>query len=167
MKYPLDRICVKSGILCPNCQRKVDTGIVGKYEIPIMKALMELEDEMKELRKGEYVKAYEVDNMVVIIVKGFDDYGELEKISKRLSGKLRKKVKLVNMVGDRKRLVEQVIAPATLLGLNTLWLPDGREEVIVRVPRREQRLIIGRKKKLEELLTKLLGTNVRIRFERI
>ncbi len=167
MKYPLDRICVKSGILCPNCQRKVDTGIVGKYEIPIMKALMELEDEMKELRKGEYVKAYEADNMVVIIVKGFDDYEELEKISKRLSGKLRKKVKLVNMVGDRKRLVEQVIAPATLLGLNTLWLPDGREEVIVRVPRREQRLIIGRKMKLEELLTRLLGTNVRIRFERI
>lgn len=167
MKYPLDRICVKSGILCPNCQRKVDMGIVGEYEIHIMKALMELEDEMKELRKGEYVKAYEVDNMVVITVKGFDDYEELEKISKRLSGRLRKKVKLVNMVGDRKKLVEQVITPATLLGLNTLWLPDGREEVIVRVPHREQRLIIGRKKKLEELLTKLLGTNVRIRFERI
>jgi transcription antitermination factor NusA-like protein len=162
----LDKICVKSGILCPNCQRKVDTGIVGKYEIPIMRELMFLEDEMKELRKGEYVKAYEVDNMVIVLVKGFDNQEELDKISRRLSERLGRKARLVNLVNDQRKLVEQVIAPATLLGLNTVWMLDGREEIIVRVARRDQRFLAGRKKKLEELLSKILGRSVRIRFER-
>ncbi len=141
-------------------------GIVAKYEIPIMKELMLLEDEMKELRKGEYVKSKILDGLVVVIVKGFENQEELEKIARRLSQRIRKKVKIVNMSGDRRRLVEQVIAPATLLGLNTLWLPDGSEEIIVRVPRSDQRFIIGHKKKLEELLTELLGRTTRIRFER-
>ncbi len=167
MKYPLDKICVKSGILCPTCQRKVDTGIVGEYEIPIMKALMELEDEMKELRKGEYVKAYDLGDTVIVVVKGIDDPMEREKISKRLSSKLRKKAKIVNYTPDKKQLVEQIISPATLLGLNTLWLPDGSEQVIIRIPRREQRFIRNKQKKLEELLEKILGKPVKFRFENI
>ncbi len=165
MKYPLDKICVKSGILCPSCQRKVDSGLVGRYEIPIMKAMMELEEELKELRKGEYVKAYEVSNMIIVLVKDSFEPIEIEKIAKELSMKLRRKVKVINYRSDRRALVEQIIAPATLLGLNTLWLPDGSEQVIVRIPRRDQRFIGGRKRALEELLTQLFGKQVRIRYE--
>lgn len=165
MKYPLDKICVKSGILCPSCQRKVDSGLVGRYEIPIMKAMMELEERIKELRKGEYVKAYEVSNMVIILVRDSFEPIEIEKIVKELSMKLRRKVKIVNYKSDRRVLVEQIIAPATLLGLNTLWLPDGSEQVIVRIPRNDQRFIGGRRKALEELLAQLLGKQVRIRYE--
>ncbi len=166
MKYPLDKICVKSGILCPNCQRKVDTGIVKREEIPIMRELMLLEDEMKELRRGEYVKAKVLDGLVIVIVRGFDSKEELEKIAKRLSQRLRKKVKMVNLTGDKRKLVEQVIAPATLLGLNTLWLPDGSEEIIVRISRSDQRYLHDRSR-IEELLTELLGKAAKIRFERI
>jgi len=165
VRYPLDKICVKSGILCPSCQRKVDSGLVGRYEIPIMKAMMELEEELKELRKGEYVKAYEVSNMVIVLVKDSFEPIEIEKIVKELSMKLRRKVKVINYGSDRRALVEQIIAPATLLGLNTLWLPDGSEQVIVRIPRRDQRFIGGRRRALEELLTQLFGKQVRIRYE--
>ncbi|ABN69815.1 conserved hypothetical protein [Staphylothermus marinus F1] len=165
MKYPLDKICVKSGILCPNCQRKVDTGIVGKYEISIMKAMMELEDEMKELRRGEYIKAYEVNGLVIVIVKDHWEKEEIEKISKSLSAKLRRKAKVVVDTGDKKLLVEQILYPATLLGLNTLWLPDGSEQMIIRISRRDHRFIGGRKHAYESLLSKLLGRKVRIRFE--
>jgi hypothetical protein len=165
LKYPLDKICVKSGILCPNCQRKVDTGLVGKYEIPIMRAMIELEEEMKELRRGEYVKSYELNGLVIIIVKDHWERDEIDRISKRLSSKLKKRVKVVVDRGNKKELVEQILFPATLLGMNALWLPDGSEQIIVRVSRRDQRFIGGRKDKFEKLLGTLLNRNVMIRFE--
>jgi transcription antitermination factor NusA-like protein len=165
LKYPLDKICVKSGILCPNCQRKVDTGLVGKYEIPIMRAMIELEEEMKELRRGEYIKSYELDGLVIIIIRDHWEREEIDRISKGLSAKLRKRVKVVVDKGNKKELVEQILFPATLLGMNTLWLPDGSEQIIVRVSRRDQRFIGGRKDKFEKLLGTLLNRNVMIRFE--
>ncbi len=165
MKYPLDKICVKSGILCPTCQRKVDTGIVDKNEIPIMKAFMELEDKLKELRRGEYIKSYDLNGLVIVLVRDHWEKEEIEKISKELSNVLRRRTKVIIYTSDKKYLVEQILYPATLLGMNTLWLPDGTEQIIVRVSRRDQRIIGGRKRLLEKLLADLLEKNVRIRFE--
>ncbi len=165
MKYPLDKICVKSGILCPTCQRKVDTGIVDKNEIPIMKVLMELEDRLKELRRGEYIKSYDLNGLVIVLIRDHWEKEELEKISKELSNILRRRTKVVVYTNDKKHVVEQILYPATLLGMNTLWLPDGSEQIIVRVSRRDQRFIGGRKSLLEKLLADLLKKNVRIRFE--
>ncbi len=167
LKYPLDRICVKSGILCPNCQRKVNMGIVGEYEIPVMKAMMELEEEMKELRKGEYIKAYDLGDQVIILVKGIDNPVERDRIGRRLSSRLHRRVKIVNYTPDKKQVVEQIISPATLLGLNTLWLPDGTEQVIVRIPRRDKRYLRDRLGRLEELLSKIFDKPVRFRFEAV
>ncbi|OYT37832.1 MAG: transcription elongation factor, partial [Desulfurococcales archaeon ex4484_58] len=111
MKYPLDKICVRSGVFCPSCQRKLDSGLVDHSEVDVMKALMELEDRLKELRKGEYVKSYTIDDVVVIILRNGWERRELETIARETAYKLRKKVKIALDTGDRKRLVEQVVSP--------------------------------------------------------
>ncbi|MCY0868878.1 MAG: hypothetical protein OWQ48_06620 [Desulfurococcus sp.] len=73
MKYPLDRICVKSGVLCPSCQRKVEEGVVREDEIPVMRVLMDLEEKLKFLRKGSYSKTYRLrDRLIVMIRDGFE-----------------------------------------------------------------------------------------------
>ncbi len=166
MKYPLDRICVKSGILCPRCQRLVDSGVVSRYEIPIMKELIDLEEKaFKELRRGSYKKAYQSGDLIIIVVEGINDPKALDRAGRELSHRLNAKVKIVEHTGDTRRFVEQVIYPATLLGVNSLWLPDGSEQVIIRVYRRDQRIIGGRRKNYEEILTQILGKPVRIRLE--
>ncbi len=166
MKYPLDRICVKSGILCPRCQRLVDTGVVGEYEVPIMRELIFLEEKgFKELRKGNYIKAYKSGDLVVILVEGIGDQKALERASKELANKLGSRVRIVERSGDVRRLVEQVIYPATLMGVNTLWLPDGTEQVVVRVFRRDQRIIGNKKNEYEQILSEILKKPVRIRYE--
>ncbi|WFO75886.1 transcription elongation factor [Desulfurococcaceae archaeon MEX13E-LK6-19] len=166
MKYPLDKVCVKSGILCPRCQRLVDTGEVQQYEIPIMKTLIELEEgKYKELRQGSYIKAYKSDNIIIVLVQGIGDPKALEKASKDLSQKLGFRVKIIEKTGDIRRLIEQVIHPAILLGVNTLWLPDGSEQVVIRIPRRDHRLISNYIKDYEKILGEIIGKPVRIRYE--
>ncbi len=165
MRYPLDKICVKSGVLCPRCQRLVDTGVVSRDEIPVMKELMELEEEIRGLKEGIYEKAYMHDNLIVIIVRGLRDRSARERVNRELSSRLKKRVRLVEKTGDVRDLIEQVIAPATLLGVNTLWLPNGTEQIIVRLPKREQRFIGNKLEAYEKILEQILGKPVRIRFE--
>ncbi len=163
MKYPLDKICVKSGIFCPSCQRKLDSGIVDYSEVDVMKALMELEDRLKELRRGEYVKSYSLDNTVVVILKGSWEKQELGRIARELANRLGKRVKLVIDTGDKRKLVDQIISPARIIGISTIWLPDGSEQMVIRISRRDQR-ILRNKDEWENLLSKLVGRAARIVF---
>lgn len=165
MKYPLDRICVKSGILCPSCQRKVETGVVSMDEVRVMKALMDLEDKHKILRKGEYVKSFNMGDQLILIVRNGVEQHELDEASKHLSKELDVKVKTIVETGDQRRLIEQVISPASLHGVNQVWLPDGTELVNVRVPRRDRRYLERNREVYEELITKLTGKKARIVFE--
>jgi len=166
VKYPLDRICVKSGILCPRCQKLVDSGIVNEYEIPVMKHLIELEEtKYKELRQGQYHKAYKSNDIMVIVVEGIGNSKVLDKASKELSHSLGLRVKIVEKTSDLRRLIEQIISPATLLGVNTLWLPDGSELMVVRVSKRDQRIIGAKQHDYEKIIKQIVGRQVRIRYE--
>ena len=165
MKYPLDRICVKSGVLCPNCQRKVDSGEVSREEIPIMKALMELEEEIKELRKGNYVKSFDFGDEVIVILRGEWEESEIDKISKELSAKLGKNVKILLEGEGVKKLMEQLLYPASILGINTLWLPDGSEQMVIRLSKRDRKYLRGKEEKYKKFISAIVGKNIEISFE--
>ena len=161
MKYPLDRICVKSELFCPSCQRKLDTGEVKPHEVDIIKTLMELEDRIVELRKGEYVKSYIVGDTVIIVLKGDWERSEIEKLSRDLSSKFGKRVRIVTLTSDQRLLVEQVLPSVSVLNINIAWLPDGSEQILVRIPSRDLRRL-GNVKQWEEILTDLFQKPTRI-----
>ncbi len=164
MKYPLDKVCVKSGIFCPSCQRKLDTGVVEYSEVDVIKALIELEDRLVELRRGEYVKSYTLDNTVVLIVRNGWEKRELDVIAKKVSEKLGKRVRIAIDTGDKRRLIEQIVAPAHVLGVNAVWLPDGSEQVVIRMQRRDRKRF-SNLPEWESLFSKILGKTTRIVFE--
>jgi len=161
LKYPLDRVCVKSGLFCPSCQRKLDTGEVKPYEVDVIKTLMELEDRIVELRKGEYVKSYIVGDTVIIVLKGEWGRSEIEKLNRELSSKFGKRVRIVTLTGDQRSLIEQVLPNVSVLNVNIAWLPDGSEQILVRIPSRDLRRL-GSVKQWEEVLTDLLHKPTRI-----
>jgi len=161
LKYPLDRVCVKSGLFCPSCQRKLDTGEVKLHEVDIIKTLMELEDRIVELRKGEYVKSYIVGDTVIIVLKGDWERSEIEKLNRDLSSKFGKRVRIVTLTSDQRMLVEQVLPNVSVLNINIAWLPDGSEQILVRIPSRDLRRL-GNVKQWEEILTDLFNKPTRI-----
>jgi len=168
VKIPLDYICVKTGILCPRCQRLVETGKVSREEIPIMKALIELEDdkEFKQLKELHYEKAISSKDLVVIIVKSGDaDPLFLKKTAKALSESLGKRVQIVEQSKDLKRLASELLSPVRINGVNTVWLPDGSTEYIVRISRFDLKSLPSKIDVLEEILSKIIGAPARIRPE--
>ena len=136
-----------------------------------MRALLELEDrpDFKYLKNSTYVKALK-HNEVIILVIEIKNPGvrpkDLGRLGRVLSSKLSSKVRVINRVsGNIRELAMQLIYPARVAGVNTLWLPDGSVEHIVRIPKADLRYLPTRMSSLEEVLSKITGMSVRIRVE--
>jgi hypothetical protein len=165
LKYPLDKICIKSGVFCPSCQRKIESGVATSSDIRILQALVNLEDKLKFLKKGEYVKSIDLEEYVIVLIKDGFEQVEIATLEKELSDVIGKRVKVIEYVSDLKKLIEQIIAPASLLGINKIWLPTGEEIVSVRISRRDRRFIAKNKDEYEELIEEISGIKARIVFE--
>ncbi|MEM4717153.1 MAG: transcription elongation factor [Desulfurococcaceae archaeon] len=165
MKYPLDKVCVKSGVFCSSCQRKIEAGIVSEDDIQVLRALVNLENKLKFLKKGEYVKSINIGEESVVLVRDEFDQSEIDILEKELSNLMDRKVKVIEYVNDLKKLIEQIISPATLLGLNKIWLPTGEEIINVRISARDRRIIGKNRELYEQLIEKISGLKTRIVFE--
>jgi len=137
-----------------------------------MKALIELEESegLQTLKKATYYKAYFIDGDMVIIVMDlgvgtsvpvFSRYAR--EIEQRLREKLGRKVRVIPKANDVRGLATHLLYPVRILGVNTLWLPDGSIEYVVRIPRRDERRLGNAKEVYERILSELLGKRTRIK----
>ncbi|MEM1801488.1 MAG: transcription elongation factor, partial [Desulfurococcaceae archaeon] len=111
MKHILDKICVKSGVFCPSCQRKIESKIVDEDEIPVIRTLMDLEDELKFLsKKGEYIKSIITEDEIFVIIKNGFEMNEINILERNLTRELGKKVKVIESTGDTRKLIEKIIS---------------------------------------------------------
>ncbi|MEM4030456.1 MAG: transcription elongation factor [Ignisphaera sp.] len=168
MRIPLDTICVKSGVLCPRCRRLVDSGTYTQREVEIMKHLLELEERdpnYKFLKDTTYVKSYETNSMIITILEADDliPQSMLVKLGKTLSEKIGMKVRVIRKA-DPKTLIAQIIAPARMHGVNSVWTPDGDVQHIIRISRYDARFLPLEVKELEQLLATIFHENYRIKI---
>jgi len=171
VRIPLDHICVKSGVLCPRCQGLVDSRFVEYYEIDVMRVLLDLEEksEFKFLKDAVYHKTLKLADLLVIIIQLPDSLTNqrlINKLDKQLSEVLGTKVRVIDKSTNNIRSIAfQLVTPARISGINTLWLPDGSVQYIVRIPKSDSRYLPASKEVIEEVLSTLIGSNVRIRTE--
>ncbi len=166
VEIPLDKICVKTGVLCPRCQSLVDSGAYNDLDVKVMKALVEIERKYRTtwLR---FVKAYQIDDIVYVLLESRPGVPASlgADIRRHLDVEGVERVLVVEYRSDKRRLVEEVIAPYRVLGMEEAFLPDGGEVVIVKVPVEAKKLLNSIKGKyILKLAEKLLGKQVYIEF---
>ncbi len=172
MRIPLDTLCVKTGVLCPRCQSIVRSGSVKEYEVDVMRELLDLEElpDFKFLKDMEYVRSVTSEGALVIILQDVRDNTpdprSLNKLSWVLGERLKTKTRIITNTKDLKEVVKQLVFPARITSVNTIWLPDGTVEYVVRIPKFEMRnLPFKRREVIEDILTQITGNVVRIRAE--
>ena len=172
MRIPLDTLCVKTGVLCPRCQSIVRSGSVKEYEVDVMRELLDLEElpDFKFLKDMEYVRSIVSEGALVIILQDVRDNTpdprSLNKLSWVLGERLKTKTRIITNTKDLKEVVKQLVFPARITSVNTIWLPDGTVEYVVRIPKFEMRnLPFKRREVIEDILTQITGNVVRIRAE--
>jgi len=157
-------VCIKSGILCPSCQEKLDRGEITPLDIEVGKHLLELENKYPALKDATFFKAVDTEKMLIVLVKS--DGRSLRplwnRISKVMSNKIGKPVRIIEKTASIRQIAEQVLAPARVLGVNIVWLPDGSRENYIRVPRSDLRRLSIRKEQAEKVISEFTKETVRI-----
>ncbi|MFZ8848762.1 MAG: hypothetical protein ACO2OV_00775 [Thermoproteota archaeon] len=168
MKAKVCKVCALSNIFCSQCSEKFEKGILNSTEIEIAKYLYEIEEKFKEVKNInlEEVSSINNDNLLVIVSSpSLLNPLLVSSLSKYLSNKTGKNVKIVEKVKDVKKFVSQIFYPVKILSLNQVWSPEGSYEYNIRISKEEIiKLTIGIKE-MEKVISKLLSTNVRITID--
>jgi len=165
LKTPICFFCAKSGVLCPRCQEKLDKGEVTEVDVEVSKWFIDYEAKNPQLRDYVIHRTVKVPKMMIIMVSGGANRALLTKVSKQLSDEKRTNVRIVEKTSSIKRLLEQIVTPARVMGANTVWLPDGSWESTIRMPRSDLRKMPLDPKSAEEAIKILAGEVIHIVFE--
>jgi len=167
VKTALCNFCLKSGILCSKCQRKLRSGEVSEVDLEIARLLLSLEDKYPSLQDVYFHKAVEANGVLAILVERGDmprllGYGG--KIIKALGEKTGKTIRVLEHGADDRKLLEDLFAPLNILTINTIWLPDGTTETRVILRKRGRGRPPMNVEALKEIARKVRGITLRVEF---
>jgi len=167
LQTPICNICLKSGILCQGCSKKLEEGKISKLEFTVSCELFELSKRHQELDRLIFRRAVDADGLVILVVgAGQIPYlvGRRGRIVQELEQILKSKVRVVEEGATLKKIVKDVLTPAEVTGLNVLYTKSGNEYRI-RVPRKHMKILLKQKEKIQAALNKLTNKNFTIVFE--
>jgi len=167
VKAELCQFCLRSGILCSKCKKKVERGEVSQLDLEIARLLISIEDKYPPLQEVYFHKAVEADGILAIFVGHGDipkilSYGG--KIIKLLERKTKKTVRVLEYKSDERKFLEDLFAPLSILTINRIWLPDGTTETRVILKGRERKRTSKYTDALKEITKKAKGITLRVEF---
>ena len=165
MRAPICSICLKSDMLCSACKAKVDSGRVTAYDIQIARTLENMSKKIKTLREVSIKMAIDGFDDVIIVTRKGDCariVGREGIVVKELSRIIGKNVKVIDEYPDISSLIESLLNPVHVMGMNVLYTPEG-EFLKVIVPK-GSRLPIS-EQSFKDALKHTYRKDVRIVFE--
>ena len=151
MQIQLCEFCLKSGMLCSKCQRKVESGEVsGKY-IDVAKTLLEMENKNQFLQKVRLDNVLDAGGFLVLVVGKGDaaKFSAEPRLTRDLGDRFNKRVLVIESGTKDRQFLEELFANQHIVTINIIWLPDGSTETRVVLQGRGSRRLS--KKRLQAL----------------
>jgi transcription antitermination factor NusA-like protein len=146
---------------------KVRSGEVSELDLKIARLLLSLEEKYPSLQNIYFHKAVDADGTLALIVGPGDvprllGYGG--KIIRALGEEAGKNVRVLEHGVDDRKFLEDLFAPASIMAINTIWLPDGSTETRVILRRRRGGRSSFDVKALKEIASKVRNITLRVEF---
>ncbi|MFH0817092.1 MAG: KH domain-containing protein [Candidatus Micrarchaeota archaeon] len=165
MKIPICELCAQSRVLCSGCEHKLKEGKITEADVATSSILVELKEKFK-LDTAGFTKAVDLGRVILIFTEG--EVGVLigrdGKVVSELSHRLGKKVRIAEHGADVKKTISDVVMPARLIGINTVY-SGGGTAFKVRLFRSEMRDLPVDIDTLEKAMKSILSSRVIIQFE--
>ncbi|USG98972.1 KH domain-containing protein [Thermococcus argininiproducens] len=168
MKAPICEVCLKTeDILCPADEKKLQEGVISEMDVRISRMLYKLLGDVDV----EFKKAVEAGDLVVIMVGEGNVplvIGKGGKNIKLLMRELGKRVRVIEGMEikgteDIKKLAIDLLYPASVFGVNVVYAPAGQYYKVL-ILRRDKQKLPERQEILENILSKIVGSDVKISF---
>jgi len=164
VQFPICYFCLKTGLLCKTCNEKLKKGEITKLDIEVAKWFLDNEEKYPQLKDCTFYKAVQKDDLLVVLIgcknKGLTAFWR--KISKVLSDEKGVNARIIEKTFSLRGLLSQLLFPAKVISLNTIWLPDGSCESTVKVAPEDLKKLPADVKALEEVIRELIGETVYI-----
>jgi transcription antitermination factor NusA-like protein len=144
MKLPICEICAKEDdLLCAGCQKKLEDGLITASDVELSRKLYRILEKIPSMKDVEILRAFDSEKLCLLIVgKGSAAklIGRKGQTARKISRSLGKEVRIVEVADDIEHIVESVLKPASILGINILYTKEG-EIYRVRVPNSHKSLL--------------------------
>jgi len=167
MKAPICNVCLKSDVLCSNCEEKLENGEINELEIEISRKLKELSDEYGSLRDSEILHIYDTENVVVVVTAEGDGakvVGRSGEIVKKVAEEIEKSIRVVEKSESDREVIKGLLSPAEIESMNTVFTPEGEHKKIVIDEEYEGKVNMSTEE-LEDIIEKITGTYYELSFE--
>lgn len=166
MKLPVCEVDLKSDILCPLCDERLRSGQLSRLDFEICRILFQLGTEGKVPPTLSFKHAIEIPEIIVVVV-GKGDVQTLVRSSttRFLNKHFKKKVRVIEDTSDPKRFLPDLLYPAHILGINRVYLPEGKTQYKIRIPTEDEKRLPASRKSIEDFITKLTGQEMGVTFE--
>lgn len=167
MKTVLCSFCLKSGILCQKCSARLKSGEISELDVKIACLLLSLEEKYPSLQNVYFHRAVEAGETLAVIVGPGDvprllGYGG--RIVRTLSEETGKSIRVLEDGADERKFLEDLLAPMSIMTINTIWLPDGSTETRAIVRKRRRSQMSFDVKALKEIAQKIRNMTLRVEF---
>ena len=165
MKSPLCSNELKNGNFCSLCEAKIKQGIVTETDLKVLRKLQSMEKTLV-LKDTEFVKAYEVEEFILIVCKGNVGalIGKEGAIVKSLSKDFGKKIRIVEHTNSEKENVQNVLGNVRVLGINKVFKP-GAEETMLFIPKSDEGRMPADKETVEKIISEINRKKTEINFK--
>jgi transcription antitermination factor NusA-like protein len=166
-KLPICNFDAKTGILCANCEARLRRGEITRADVDASKALVQLSEKVPDLGKVTMRRASEVNGNYLLEFEQADvaSLRSNHALQSGLEASLGGKVWVVTAGGTDRRFLEEVLFPAKVLTVNTVWLPDGGKRTKVIVPGRRNERRFGDFDKLRDAVKQARGIELLVETE--
>jgi len=168
VKLPVCNFDAKTGILCANCEARLKKGEISDADVRASKIMVVLANGGSDFDRFTLKRASNVGGSFLLELE------ETNMIALRSNPDLRRKLEAafggqvwaVAAEGDDRRFLEDVLYPAKILTVNTVWLPDGRKRTKVIVPAKRSERKIGDFGRLRDAVRQARGIELLVETER-
>jgi transcription antitermination factor NusA-like protein len=167
-KLPICNFDAKTGILCGNCESRLQRGEITGADVEASKTVVHLADKFPELARSTLKRAFEAGGSYVLEFEPADIAAMRANplVHTEIESALKGRVWIVGSGATERKFLEDVFFPAKVLTVNTVWLPDGGKKTKVIVPAKRSERRIGDFDKLREAVKKARGIELLVETER-
>jgi hypothetical protein len=167
MRLPVCNFDLESDMLCTNCQARLDRGEITSFDVEFSKWLLEKEKDHPQLENLTLQRATRTEGRLILVVKKRGK--ELFLAERTLVAELTEKFgEVMVFEGPIKlrRVIQEFIHPASEVGVNSLYLPDGSKENIVMLREEDRKRIKYSNADLRVIVSSIMGESVLFEYQK-
>ncbi len=167
MKLPICVFDAKNAVLCPQCERKVETGSLSQSDVNASITLATIAKSNNDVENFTLYSCKEFEGNLVLELdkKDIMKIRQSRTIYRLLQDQFKNKIWLVEAEETDKKFIEDLFFPTKILSINSVWAPGNIQKTKAVISGRWTSRFPIDTKKVVEIVKNARNLDIEIEFE--